>query len=91
MRIKGRLLLPATLAQRRFLLGTLGVEALRVPRSQNAFAVARRLRRLVERCDDVTFFKNLVRRAKKNVPLVPSPDVDMPEPAEDAELVAAAE
>lgn len=47
MRIHGRILRPATLAERRFLLGCLGVPFIRVARSQNPFIVARRLRQAV--------------------------------------------
>lgn len=45
MRINGRILRPATLAERRLLL-SLGSSFYRVPRSENPFIVARRLRRL---------------------------------------------
>ena len=44
MRIQGRLLRPSTLAERR-VLKSLGVDALRVPRRSNPFAVARLIRR----------------------------------------------
>ena len=45
MRIQGRLLRPSTLAERR-VLTSLGVDALRVPRRLNPFAVARHIRKL---------------------------------------------
>lgn len=46
MRIQGRLLRPSTLAERRVMF-SLGLPAIiRVPRSENPFSVARRLRRL---------------------------------------------
>jgi hypothetical protein len=45
MRIRGRVLRASTLAERR-VLKALGVDALRVPRRLNPFAVARALRRV---------------------------------------------
>lgn len=89
MRVNGRLLRPATLAERRFMLGTLGVHFIRVPRSANPFAVARRLRRLVEKNDDIAFFRSLAAKGRFNVPPV-TPDVDTPAPP-DVEHVHAAE
>ncbi len=77
MRINGRLLRYSTLAERRFMLGTLGVHEIRVPRSQNPYALARRLRRLVEKNESVDFFRSLITR-KNNIPPM-TPDVDTPE------------
>ncbi len=90
MRIRGRSLRPSTLAERRLMLGHFGTDCIRVPRTLNPFAVARRLRRLA--CnEELSFMHSLARRMKKyNAPPV-SPDVDVPEPAPDAEDAAAAE
>ena len=44
MRINGRLLRPSTLAERRLMLGHFGTDCIRVPRTLNPFAVARRKR-----------------------------------------------
>jgi len=90
MRICGRVLRPSTLAERRLLLGYFGASSLRVPRSQNPFAVARRLRRLAGNNTDLASIKAIVGRTQK--PLVPplSPGVDLPEPALDFDHVAAA-
>lgn len=89
MRICGRVLRPSTLAERRLLLGHLGTSFIRVPRSQNPYAVARRVRRFLEKNEDIGFLKRL---AAKKSPMPPvSPDVDLPEPTPDTEHGAAAE
>jgi hypothetical protein len=87
MRINGRVLRPSTLAERRLLLGHLGVSFIRIPRSQNPYAVARRIERYLKKNEDVAFFKMLVTKRKRAVPPV-TPDVDLPEPAPDSEHVA---
>lgn len=78
MRICGRVLRASDLQERRFLLGQLGVPALRVPRTENPYAVARRLRRLAhERSDDIMYLRSLVRRTKGPPvmpPVSPAPD-----------------
>lgn len=79
MRICGRLLRPSTLAERRLLLGYFGASAVRVPRSQNIFAVARRIERYLEKNDDVVFFKKLAAPRRRPVPPI-APDMDSPEP-----------
>ena len=90
MRICGRVLRPSTLAERRLFLGHLGTDTIRVPRSLNPYAVARRVRRLVMNAE-LAFIYDLARRTKKyNTPPV-TPDVDVPEPVTGAEDVAAAE
>lgn len=76
MRICGRLLRPSTLAERRLLLGYFGASAVRVPRSQNIFAVARRIERYL---NDVVFFKKLAAPRRRPVPPI-APDMDSPEP-----------
>lgn len=80
MRIQGRLLRPSTLAERRLLLGYFGMSCIRVPRSQNPFVWARRLRRVAVN-QDIASLKAIVGR-NKNEPILPpvSPDVDVPEP-----------
>lgn len=87
IRINGRTIRPGCLVSRRFFLGTLGVDRLRVPRSQNPFAVARRVRRCLEGGDELVAIKKLARR-----PVAPpmSPDVDRPEPIFGDEYAAAA-
>ena len=64
MRINGRLLRPATLAERRLLL-SLGTSTLRVPRGMNPFAVARRLKRAAQGVvADQALLKELVGAAR---------------------------
>ena len=82
MRINGRTLRPSNLAERRLLL-SLGIDALRVPRSMNPFTVARRLRRAARgESEDHGVARGLAARMKKNLEGVPSPspDLDLPEP-----------
>ena len=86
MRINGRVLRPSTLAERRLLLGHLGVSFIRIPRSQNPYAVARRIGRYLKN-EDVAFFKKLVTKRNPALPPV-TPDVDLPEPMPDGEHVA---
>lgn len=87
MRICGRLLRPSTLAERRLFLGHFGVDTIRVPRSLNPYAVARKVRRLVMN-SELSFIYDLARRSKKyNGPPV-SPDVDVPEPAGNEDVAA---
>lgn len=89
MRICGRVLRPSTLAERRLFLGHFGTDTIRVPRTLNPYAVARRVRRLVMN-GELAFIHDLARRMKKyNTPPV-SPDLDVPEPVTGAEDVAAA-
>ena len=82
MRVNGRTLRPSTLPERRLLL-SLGTAALRVPRDQNPFQVARRLRRLANgQGDDMIFARTLAQKTNKHVPPRPSPDLDSPFPIE---------
>lgn len=78
-RVNGRVIRPATLAERRLFLGHFGTDVIRVPRAHNPYAVARRIRRLVMNAE-LTFLYALARRTKKYGPPL-SPDVDTPEPA----------
>lgn len=89
IRITGRTIRPGCLVSRRFFLGTLGVDRLRVPRSQNPYAVARRLRRYLQGGDELVTFKKLT--ASRPVAPPVSPDVDRPEPLFGDEHAAAAE
>ncbi|MBI2393704.1 MAG: hypothetical protein HYV09_29290 [Deltaproteobacteria bacterium] len=85
MRINGRTLRASDLRERRVLIA-LGVDptlGLRVPRSENPYAVARTIRRLARDNDDVRFLKMIVRKNKTREPR-PSPDVDQPMPLPDA-------
>lgn len=91
LRVVGRTLRPGCLVTRRFFLGTLGVECFRVPRSQNPFALARKIRRYLQQNEDLLFLKKLAVRSRKPVIPPPSPGVDLPEPTFDDEHVAAAE
>ena len=90
MRVCGRSLRPSTLAERRLFLGHFGTSFIRVPRTQNPYAVARKIRRLVMNAE-LSFLYDLVRRSKKYAVPPVSPDVDMPESVPEAEDVAAAE
>lgn len=72
MRICGRVLRPSTLAERRLLLGLFGATAVRVPRSQNIFAVARRVGRYLKKNEDIRFLEELassIRRRESAVML----------------------
>lgn len=90
MRICGRLLRPSTLAERRLFLGHFGTAAIRVPRSLNPYAVARKFRRVLMSAD-LASLSELARRSHKQHPSPPvSPDVDVPEPVMGAEDVAVA-
>lgn len=90
MRIRGRSLRPSTLAERRLMLGHFGTDCIRVPRTLNPFAIARRLQRLA--CnEEVSFIHSLARRMKKHNSPPVSSDVDLPELAPEAEDAAAAE
>jgi len=89
MRIQGRLLRPATLAERRVLL-SLGVTALRVPRKFNPFHVARVVRRVaLGPAEDMKLLRSLARRPLVPVVAVPSPGVDTPVPVGEDDGVAA--
>lgn len=90
MRICGRLLRPSTLAERRLLLRHFGTSAVRIPRSHNIFAVARRVERYLNKNDDVVFLKKLGSVGRRCVPPV-TPDVDSPEPPPGADDAIAAE
>lgn len=88
IRINGRTLRPGCLVSRRFFLGSLGVDSIRVPRAQNPYAIARRIARHLK-SEDLAF---LAKMASKKTPVPPvSPDVDRPEPSSDDDHVAAAE
>jgi len=69
MRVNGRNLRYSNLVERRFMLGQLGVDVIRVPRSENPYAVARRIRRMLREDDDATFVQSLLRRARKPLEL----------------------
>ena len=72
MRITGRILRPANLAERRLML-SLGLgTAFRVPRSENPFSLARQVRRLALAPNkDVTHLKQLAARARREPLAVP--------------------
>jgi len=85
MRILGRTLRASDLRERRVLIA-LGVDpavGLRVPRSENPFAVARTIKRLARDNEDVQFLKMIVRKNKPHEPR-PSPEVDRPTQYPDA-------
>ena len=88
MRITGRLLRPSNLAERRTML-TLGLTtAFRVPRSDNPYALARKLRRLAEvQSPDVAHFRKLVRRNRSR-PVLPAELPDSTSEPRDAERAA---
>ena len=67
MRINGRLLRPSSLAERRTMLSLGLTTTFRCPRSENPYAVARRLRRLAEgKNTDADHFRRL---AAKKTPM----------------------
>jgi hypothetical protein len=79
MRITGRTVRPSTLAERRLLL-SVGVTCVRVPRSENPYAVARRLARLA-RSGDAAELRKLatINRPPPPYPFpIPTPDLDGP-------------
>jgi hypothetical protein len=76
MRIRGRVLLPQDLRERR-LLKSLGVDFIRVPRRQNPFAVARLVRKLSFGGTDMPKLKAML--AKRPVPIVPSQPAQLPD------------
>jgi hypothetical protein len=82
MRVNGRTLRPATLAERR-LLSAFGQSDLRVPRGMNAFVAARRLGRLARYAGpDGEFLRHLLTIQKKPFVPEPSPAPDQAEPVE---------
>jgi len=79
MRITGRTVRPSNLAERRLLL-SVGVTCVRVARSQNPYAVARRIARLA-RGGDAADLLRLVTADRPLRPLpfpLPTPDLDGP-------------
>jgi hypothetical protein len=79
MRVNGRLLRPATLAERR-LLSAFGCTELRVPRGTNAFVAARRLGRLARYTGpDGEFMRELLGKQHGPAAPEPSPGLDHPE------------
>jgi hypothetical protein len=62
---------------RRLFLGTLGVAFIRVPRSQNPFAVARKIERYLNKNDDLRAIRSILKRPA----LIPPSDsvIDVPE------------
>lgn len=82
MRVCGRAIRPSTLAERRLLLAA-GVTHIRVPRSKNPYAVARRLPRLANSGDvaELRNLANLTDRPQRPFPNpLPSPLPDEPWP-----------
>lgn len=75
MRIRGRVLLPQDLRERR-LLKSIGLDFIRVPRRQSPFAVARLVRRLSFGGVDMPKLKALL--AKRPLPASPEP-VSLPD------------
>ncbi len=76
MRITGRVIRPSNLAERRLLL-SMGVDHVRVPRSMNPYAVARRLSRLTAGGDEMQLLRRLINRPTPPHPWplpVPPPD-----------------
>lgn len=78
MRLRGRILRPSTLAERR-LMTSLGVDFIRVPRKHNPFIVARRFERAA-RCEtpDHQYLRHVVQKGPR--PPQPSPEPDTAEP-----------
>jgi hypothetical protein len=87
MKVNGRILRATTLAERRLLL-SMGVPAVRAPRSMNPYVLARRLARLAKNeCPDGSMLRQLAERAKARVPVPPPVEVDTPEPVETAPVM----
>jgi hypothetical protein len=84
MRILGRTLRASDLSERRVLiaLGIDPVKGLRVPRSENPFAVARVLRRLAREGDDMKYLRTIAKKNKYEPR--PSPEMDVPTEFPDA-------
>ena len=76
MRIRGRVLLPQDLRERR-LLKSMGLDFIRCPRRQNPFAVARLVRRLSFGGVDMPKLKAML--AKRPVPAMPSQPMELPD------------
>ena len=89
MRINGRTLRYSTLAERR-MFKAVGIDAVRVPRSLNPYAVARQLSRLAKNQGlDAEMLAKLVARSKVQHPPVHGPGIDMPEPIVQGDACAA--
>lgn len=80
MRVNGRSLRPSNLAERR-LFKSVGADFLRVPRSMNPYAVARKLSRMAAGGEDMGLLTKLAHRPQPNIWTIPQPDLDAPEPA----------
>jgi hypothetical protein len=79
-RINGRVIRPATLAERRLLL-SLGTPALRVPRGTNPYVVARRLGRAARgESPDLLFVQDVAAGRNRPRPPRPRPQPDNLEP-----------
>lgn len=75
MRVNGRTLRPSTLAERRLLL-SVGLTSIRVPRSQNPFAVARRLARLATQPEELRKLTTTDRPPRPCPFPIPTPDLE---------------
>ena len=84
MRIRGRIIRPSNLAERRLLL-TFGVPFIRVPRGTNPFIVARRARRLAQlRCADGEYLRQVIEQmsAPQQSPGPDTCEIPAPEPGD---------
>lgn len=76
MRVNGRLLRPSTLAERR-VMKSLGIDYLRCPRTENPYALARRIKRASRPTEDTLFVRDIATRMKPVVrPAQPGPTPD---------------
>lgn len=92
MRINGRTLRPSDLAERRVLLalGVNPVLGLKVPRTENPYMIARRIRRIAAaQNEDMQVLRALVSNSKHREPR-PNPELDVPTPIADPGDIAAA-
>jgi len=79
MRICGRILRPSNLAERR-VMKSLGIDYLRCPRTENPYALARRIKRASRPTEDLLFMRDVATRMKPVVrPTQPTPDADTTE------------
>lgn len=85
MRIRGRILLPGDLAERRLMLNSFGTLSLRVPRGSNPYLLARKIRQAAHEEHPAVLFvreRLTAKRRPKPMPPFPSPETDVPEPVE---------
>jgi len=77
-RIHGRTIRPSNLAERRVLL-SIGVDCLRVPRSENPFVAMRMLKRLASsNTPDILGLRKMIEIDRERRPSLPMPPAELP-------------